>query len=370
MAAKPQDTFQKKQKKIRQIMILHVFKSKIYSGAENVACQIIKGLEGQEECIYMAPHGPIEDKLKSIGLYDNYRGVDKLDISSIKAALKELKPDIIHAHDFTAGVLCAIACCGRVPIVSHLHQNPPWLQSMNLKSLSYLWASRYFTSILTVSDSVKNEYKFSDKIYCPITVLGNPFSVNGVINSVDDSGEKSDVLFVGRLAEPKNPLFAVMVAEKLALNKKLKDELGRVPIVRLVGDGELLEECESYISEHNITNVILDGFQQNPYSYMAKTKVALIPSLWEGFGLVALEEMALGIPVVCSGVGGLSEIVTEECGYQVDNIDSYVYSISTLLTDKELYKSKSEAAKKRASEYDNISEYCQKIMAIYQNLKN
>ena len=59
-------------------MILHVIKSRIYSGAENVVCQIIKGLSDKEEFIYMAPHGPIEDKLKSIGLYDNYYGIDKL----------------------------------------------------------------------------------------------------------------------------------------------------------------------------------------------------------------------------------------------------------------------------------------------------
>lgn len=350
-------------------MILHVFKSKIYSGAENVACQIIKGLEGQEECIYMAPHGPIEDKLKSIGLYDNYRGVDKLDISSIKAAVKELKPDIIHAHDFTAGVLCAIACKGTVPIVSHLHNNPPWIQSANLKTISYRWASKYFSSILTVSDSVKNEYKFSDKISCPITVVGNPFSVDGVINSVEDDGVDSDVLFVGRLVEQKNPLLVVKVAEKLALNKKIVDQLERAPIVRIVGDGELFEECKNYINEHEIKNVFMEGFQKNAYSYMAKTKVAIMPSRWEGFGLVALEEMALGVPVVCSGAGGLGEIVTAECGYQVNNLDSYVYSISTLLADKDLYTAKSVAAKKRAREYDNIAEYCKKMMAVYDSVR-
>ncbi|MCR5580668.1 MAG: hypothetical protein K6F66_03680, partial [Pseudobutyrivibrio sp.] len=66
-------------------MILHVVKSNIYSGAENVVCQIITGLSEREEFIYMAPHGPIEDKLKSMGLYDHYYGIDSLDASSIQA---------------------------------------------------------------------------------------------------------------------------------------------------------------------------------------------------------------------------------------------------------------------------------------------
>ena len=123
-------------------MILHVIKSNIYSGAENVVCQIIKGLSGREEFVYMAPHGPIEDKLRSIGLINCYRGIDKLSVYEIKKAVEELQPDVVHAHDFTASVLCGIALKGKVPVISHLHCNPLWLKNpLHPKSFSYYLAN-------------------------------------------------------------------------------------------------------------------------------------------------------------------------------------------------------------------------------------
>ena len=51
--------------------------------------------------------------------------------------------------------------------------------------------------------------------------------------------------------------------------------------------------------------------QSNPYPYLNAGKVMVMPSAWEGFGLAAVEGMCLGKPVVCSGVGGLADIVDE-----------------------------------------------------------
>ncbi len=343
-------------------MILHVIKSNIYSGAENVVCQIIKGLSGREDFVYMAPHGPIEDKLRSIGLYDKYRGVDKITVSEIKKAVKELNPTTVHAHDFTASVLCGYALKGRVPVISHIHCNPLWLKNpLHPNSLSYFVASRWFKEIITVSDAVKREYVYSDKIKCPITTLGNPFSVNQVLTAAGEGvSDSSDILYVGRFNPAKNPLGAIKIFEALPNHDALT--------FRMIGNGELLEECKNYAESHSL-NIVFEGFKDNVCTYMNATKLILMPSIFEGFGLVALEAMSLGKPVVCSGVGGLSDIINDNCGYICKDLNEYSAAVTELLGNPEIYGQKTTAARNRAAEFDNLDNYCEKMLKIYNNAK-
>jgi glycosyltransferase involved in cell wall biosynthesis len=361
-------------------MVLHVIKSNIYSGAENVVCQIIKGLSDREEFIYMAPHGPIEDKLKSIGLINCYRGIDKLSVYEIKKAVEELHPTVVHAHDFTASVLCGIALKGSVPIVSHLHNNPPWIKDLNIKSIAYKMACKCFNHILMVSDAVYEEYRYTSKIKCPITIIGNPFSVDGVRSQVADftftgtvtendfdcdSNDEldSDILFVGRLTEQKDPMMVVEVASELIKN-------GVIKRARLVGDGELYEQLSSFVKGAGLEDkIILEGFKKNSYDYMAHTKVQIMPSKWEGFGLVALEAMSLNVPVVGTDNGGLGKIIDSSCGYVCHTKEEYVNAITELLSDSALYAKKSTGANARALEYNNINEYCDKLFNIYEELR-
>lgn len=348
-------------------MILHVIKSNIYSGAENVVCQIIKGLSGREEFVYMAPHGPIEDKLRSIGLINCYRGIDKLSVYEIKKAVEELQPDVVHAHDFTASVLCGIALKGKVPVISHLHCNPLWLKNpLHPKSFSYYLANKWYAHIITVSDSIAQEYCYANRLRCPITTMGNPFSTEAVLKAAEEKaseGISSDLLYVGRFNQAKNPLGAIKIFESLPDNKFLT--------LRMVGNGELLDECKEYVASHGLSQqLIFEGYQKNVYKYMDKTKVLLMPSIFEGFGLVALEAMTLGKPVVCSGVGGLTDIVNDSCGYICKDDKSYIDSISELLGDASIYASKSDGAIKQAHAFDNSRDYCDQLYGIYQSLKS
>jgi glycosyltransferase involved in cell wall biosynthesis len=347
-------------------MILHVIKSRIYSGAENVVCQIIKGLSDKEEFIYMAPHGPIEDKLKSIGLYDNYYGIDKLNVAAIQDAVSKFHPTVVHAHDFTASVLCSVALKGSVPIVSHLHNNPPWIKSINIKTLSYLYACKHFNHILMVSDAVRDEYKFSGRIHCPVSIVGNPFSVDGVVSQADTNKNPdiaSDILFVGRLVEQKNPLLFAELAKEL-INR------GIITTARVIGDGELLPTLETFITDNDLKGkLVAEGFKKNAYDYMANTKLQIMPSKWEGFGLVALEAMAMGLPVLGTKEGGLVNIIDDSCGSICYTLEDYVSAATELLTNQKLYIDKSEGARARAMEYNNIDDYCDKLFTIYEGLK-
>jgi glycosyltransferase involved in cell wall biosynthesis len=91
-----------------------------------------------------------------------------------------------------------------------------------------------------------------------------------------------------------------------------------------------------------------------------------MPSRWEGFGLAAVEALALGVPVVATEVGGLPGFIDESCGKLCDSKETFVEEISSLLSDTELYKKKISGANKRAEELDNIDQYISNMINVYK----
>jgi glycosyltransferase involved in cell wall biosynthesis len=96
-----------------------------------------------------------------------------------------------------------------------------------------------------------------------------------------------------------------------------------------------------------------------------------VPSLFEPFGIVTLEAMAAGSPVVVSDTGGLSELVShDEDGVKVyaDNPESLAWGITRVLTD-EAYANKLRArAYKKAVEAYNWNKIAEKTRSIYETV--
>ena len=133
-------------------------------------------------------------------------------------------------------------------------------------------------------------------------------------------------------------------------------------------DGELREIVEEKIQELGLEEIInLKGFLENPYEILQKCKVLCMPSRWEGFGLAAVEALALGVPVVATEVGGLPGIIDESCGKLCDSKETFVEEIGSLLSDSELYRKKISGANKRAEELDNIDQYISDMINVYKN---
>ena len=108
--------------------VLHVLSSNKYSGAENVATYIVKLTNDNYESVYTSPKGSIKESLKLRGI--KYIQMNDFSVSEIKKVIHDYKPDIIHAHDFTATIKC-ILVNSKLPIVSHIHQNPTWIKKIN-----------------------------------------------------------------------------------------------------------------------------------------------------------------------------------------------------------------------------------------------
>lgn len=120
-----------------------------------------------------------------------------------------------------------------------------------------------------------------------------------------------------------------------------KDVLAHRPAkLILVGDGELRQDIERVASEFGIReHVVLVGFRDNPFPYMAQADIFVLSSFFEGFGNVIVEAMALGIPVVATDCpSGPGEIISDgENGFLVPIGDARALAgrFTTLLSDDE-----------------------------------
>ncbi len=342
--------------------VLHILNTGSYSGAENVVISIINHMSSSVESVYVSLDGTIRDVLKKNGI--NFHSVTKLSIKEIRMVIHEEKPDLIHAHDFTAGIISSVSA-GTIPVISHLHNNPPWIKKINLKTICYALSCMRYQRIFTVSDAVVNEFWCGRLLKKKAYVIGNPICVSDIKEKVKVAKRKDsfDILFLGRLTEQKAPEFFLQIVSEV---KK------RIPTVSvgIVGDGELKERVIERISSLELEeNVHCLGFIDNPYGIIEQSKILCIPSRWEGFGLVAIEALSLGKPIVAANVGGLPGIVTEESGKVCTYEKEYIDEIYELLVNSKYYGQKSCGASNRAEALDNSSKYFFNIEKEYKKLQ-
>lgn len=144
--------------------------------------------------------------------------------------------------------------------------------------------------------------------------------------------------------------------------KRVLDVIGTFARVRaerevtllMVGDGPDRARAEARCRELDLTqDVVFLGKVKNPIEPLLISDLLLLPSETESFGLVALEAMAAGVPVVSSNVGGLSEVnVQEETGFlrDVGDVEGMAQDALAILDEGALRGFK-QRAKARAAEF-------------------
>lgn len=343
------------------MVILHLLASTSYSGAENVACTIIDELNKNKEykAIYVCPKGPIKKQLDNKKI--KYILTDKMSLKSLNKICKEYNPDVIHAHDFSMTFLLSLLRT-KAKKISHIHCNPMWLKNINLKSFVFLLSAKKMDKILLVSKSIEDEYIFKKNINKKTIVISNPIDVNKIkeLSKKEEIEQNWDVMFLGRFSDEKNPKKFVNIINEY------KQKYNKISAV-MIGDGILKEECKDLIKKYELTeNITIFDFQENPFVYLNKAKILCMTSKWEGYGLVAVEALSLGKPVVCKPVGGLKKIVNDNCGKFYNNIEECITEINRLLQDKKYYNQKSNSAIERSKELDNMKLYMNQIINIYK----
>jgi glycosyltransferase involved in cell wall biosynthesis len=173
-------------------------------------------------------------------------------------------------------------------------------------------------------------------------------------------GNERKILFVGNLNPNKGVHFLI---KSFAL---VKSRINDVKLV-IVGDGHLKHYLINLTKRLNLEkDVIFAGFvnDEDLPKYYASCDIFASASVLEGFGLIFLEAMALGKPIVAFNLASIPEVV-ENAGILVNEInhEKFANAIIELLSDEKLYQEKSENALKRAKlfSWEKIAEQFIKI---------
>ena len=341
--------------------VFFIMSTNDFSGAENVNFSIIDGLKEKYDFYWVSKKGNInrfldERKIKWIE-------IKELSVGEIRRVIKQFKPDILHATDYKASVISAIAKKNNkhIKLIEHLHNNSSWLKKISINSIAFLYAGLKADEILTVSESIEREYIFSNLISKKIRCIGNPVSRDNILKMVSEKDFEKiyDVCCVARIVKEKIPFkFLDIIAD-------IRKQIPNVNVI-WIGKGELEEDVLKKTEELDLkNNVKFLGFKKNPYKYIAHSKVFMLTSDIEGYGLVAFEALTLGVPCVVSKIGGLPSVVDETCGKLCMLEEEFVNETLKLLKDKKFYQIKSNNAIKKSIKIENLNEYIDIIDKIY-----
>lgn len=344
--------------------ILYLTPTAVFSGGERITLDIASAMRARgHETVYCGLEGPVRSFVEAAGV--PFIALPAFTPGAVCAVIRKQKPDLIHTMDFRASTYAALT---NVPLVAHLHNDPTWLSGLGPNVWGMLYFCKKAKRILTVSESVMDEFRFGSRFSDKTTILPNTVDLDAVRSAAQKPVPEGfgmlspDLLFFGRMTEQKDPLRFV------ELTAALKKRLGAVTAV-MIGDGELMPEVKARISALGLDDCItLTGFLAEPHPIAAKAKLLLMPSKWEGFGLTCVESMAMGLPCLVSPVGGLKTLVTPKCGAVCASNEAFLREAEALLTDRESYSARSAAAKLHAERFGERSGYFATVEAIYRRI--
>ncbi|MFA6222143.1 MAG: glycosyltransferase [Desulfomonilaceae bacterium] len=171
------------------------------------------------------------------------------------------------------------------------------------------------------------------------------------------------IIHVGRFSAQKNHRGV------LNIFKKVSENVADARLI-LVGDGYLRYEIERMAHELSLGDKIAFlGFRNDVDEILAHCDLMLMPSLFEGFGIVTIEAAAAGLPVVGSRVAGLVEAVEDgQTGllFEVHDHDGMADAIVRLLLDSGFAKKMGEAGKQRVRDHLSIEKMAAQYLQLYE----
>ena len=345
----------------RPTKVLHLISTSSFSGAENVACQIINLFKDDngydmKYCAVIGKNKPALE-IRKIAVLE----LNKFSIHDIKKAISEYDPDIIHAHDPKSAIASVITSRGK-KIIAHIHSNHRYMRKISIKSfIFHFYIEKMISDMIWVSDSALNEFIFNKRINKKISSIVlrnvvNPYELKEIAGN-DKNKYSFDLIFLGRMEDVKNPLRFINIVSQVQKSKRdLK--------AAMIGDGALMDEVKAKINALDLgKNITIFGNLINPYKILLCSKILVITSRYEGTPMNALESIACNIPVVSTPVDGLLEIINKK--YLCSTDMGFVKTITTLLNDNGLYNKYKIDLITIDNGINDISTYKRKITELY-----
>jgi len=263
-------------------------------------------------CLYKDSDSVFAQKMRKAGIdlifLDKKPGIDFHVATKLKKLIKTYRPDIIHTHSLAIVTLfLALGMNHKGIKLYHTIHNVAEKEcpkKSQERLYFFLFKKKWFTPI-GISSNVALTV---DKVFkCGIPhYINNGAPIDDFRNEISLANREIDFIHVGRFEEQKNHRFLL---ESFAEVVKAKPDVKLI----CVGTGSLFSETKDYAKTLGIDeNVTFAGLRNDMKDLLAKSKVFLLPSLYEGNPISILEAMAAGLPIIATQVGGVPDIVSEK----------------------------------------------------------
>ena len=348
--------------------VMQISSMNIWRGGEVHVFSLCRELMSMGVPVVLAcrSHSPIEKKAKETNIpILNAPLKNAIDLKSARTLANYCRQNsinIIHAHNGRDYWMAGFAKCFypslKVIITRHI------LASLKT-TLFHRWLYKKIDKVIAVSESVKNT----------ITVLA-PVKITVVYNGIDTQKYAS--------AKPGT----LRKELSLAATTKIVGMVGQINPSK--GHMTFIESIPEILSQNTATAFIIAGggdvsqlkkMNHNVHflgqrsdipAIMKDLDVFVMASLNEPFGLVTIESMAAGTPVVATNTGGTAEIITDgENGllFPPKNSEKLAQAVGKILTDKNLAAKLQKNGMDTAQKYD-VKEMATTIHRIYQDILN
>jgi glycosyltransferase involved in cell wall biosynthesis len=381
-----------------RIKICYVITRLIKGGAQKVCLDLIESLPKDQYEMYLVsgaeigPEGSLWDRAKSIenlnikvinSLVRNVSIInDQIAFIKLYFYFRKIKPDIVHCHTSKAGFIgCVAAKLAGVPVIiysphGHIfasHANIPGVSESALKRKVFYWlrrlASAFSTRIIALNQADKDE-----QVALKLAPEGKYEVIYNGIDLINmapaTGGRKFDKNYpvlaaVGRLSPEKGHIHLFQAI------KILKNNYPSI-LLLLIGDGIMRNRLEQLAGHLDISaNVRFIGLSDNPSDWVKDADIFVLPSLYEAFGIVLLEAMALRKPIIASNVNGVPEVVLDnKTGILVPPADSTALSeaIIKLTINKGIARLMGEEGRQRVKELFLKETMADKFDKLYKRL--
>ena len=286
-----------------------------------------------------------------LGDYSNIFGAIKSYIR-LNKFLREHKPDVLLIFGTAQGLSIALLgfCKDKILTIRNYNFEPTHKRKYKQTYFNLLISkvARILTrKIIVVSQPIK--YKLIKKYNIPpskISIIYNPVDTKTIMKLATEKleDEKEEIfngpvlINVGRLIRQKGQWHL------LRIFKRVVEEIPEPRLV-LIGQGGLKDNLKKLSLRLGIDkNVFFFGWRNNPFKYMARSKLFCLTSLWEGFPNVVVESLACGLPVMAADcLSGPREILAPGTEYKVGRLrepEYGEYGILMPVMDGKLYNAK------------------------------
>lgn len=356
--------------------IVHITYKISAGGLEQVLLQTVNGTPQYDHVILSITN---VDQFKERFLPSTrFISLDKMPGSSLGvlkrgySILKDIKPDIVHTYNLAGAEFLPVARLAGVKHTVHCEHGTPQTQASNQNTKLTLMR-RLFLSfanhIIVVSHPLKTWLNKTVKVRADkITVVPNGVNTQ-VYKYIPFSPRPTFTIgTVARLSIEKNQQLLLQAFELFL--SKVPAQAAKLCFLRIVGDGEqrraLEEQANAMSAKDNVTFV---GNSDKVVEELQKFDLFVLSSVSEGMPMTILEAMSLGLPILSTDVGNISDVLhTSKGGVTVPSgdVDALAMHMMRFYEQQELRQQMGEKGSSYVQEHFAIQRMLSAYTAVYE----